>query len=98
MFSGHGQVASASVARDRGTQRLKGFAFVKMHANEEAQAAGTTINGKEIQQGTLTVNEARPREELSFGGAGNNNGNRSTDNRSIEPKTYKNGRAKRVLR
>ena len=102
VFSEHGQVASATIARDRDTQRSKGFAFVEMHANEEAQAAITALNGKEIQQRSLTVNEARPREERSFGGAGNSNGNRgsnrSNNNRSHEPRTDKKGPAKRAKR
>lgn len=102
VFSEHGQVASASIARDRDTQRSKGFAFVEMHANEEAQAAITALNGKEIQQRALTVNEARPREERSFGGAGNSSGNRGSNrpnnNRSNEPRTDKKGPAKRAKR
>ena len=102
VFSEHGQVASATIARDRDTQRSKGFAFVEMHANEEAQAAITALNGKEIQQRSLTVNEARPREERSFSGAGNSNGNRgsnrSNNNRSHEPRTDKKGPAKRAKR
>lgn len=102
VFSEHGQVASASIARDRDTQRSKGFAFVEMLANEEAQAAITALNGKEIQQRALTVNEARPREERSFGGAVNSNGNRGSNrpnnNRSHEPRTDKKGPAKRAKR
>ena len=70
-----------------------------MHPNEEAQAAITTLNGKEFQQRALTVNEARPREVPRFGGAGKRNGNRgsnlSNNNRSIEPRTNKNGLARR---
>ena len=102
VFSEHGQVATASIARDRDTQRSKGFAFVEMHANEEAQAAITALNGKEIQQRALTVNEARPREERSFGGAGNSNAkrgsNRPNNNRNSESRTDKKGPAKRAKR
>ena len=102
VFSEHGEVATASIARDRDTQRSKGFAFVEMHANEEAQAAITALNGKEIQQRALTVNEARPREERSSGGAGNSSGNRGSNrpnnNRSNEPRTDKKGPAKRAKR
>jgi len=102
VFSEHGQVATASIARDRDTQRSKGFAFVEMHADEEAQAAITALNGKEIQQRALTVNEARPREERSFGGAGNSNGkrgsNRPNNNRNSESRTDKKGPAKRAKR
>jgi RNA recognition motif-containing protein len=102
IFSEHGQVASASIARDRETQRSKGFAFVEMLSNEEAQAAITALNGKEIQQRALTVNEARPREERSFSGTGNNSGNRTSNrpgnSRSNEPRTDKKGPAKRAKR
>ena len=102
VFSEHGQVATASIARDRDTQRSKGFAFVEMHADEEAQAAITALNGKEIQQRALTVNEARPREERSFGGAGNSNAkrgsNRPNNNRNSESRTDKKGPAKRAKR
>ena len=101
VFSEHGQVATASIARDRDTQRSKGFAFVEMHVNEEAQAAITALNGKEIQQRALTVNEARPREERSFG-ASNSNGkrgsNRPNNNRNSESRTDKKGPAKRAKR
>ena len=102
IFSEHGQVASASIARDRETQRSKGFAFVEMLSNDEAMAAITALNGKEIQQRALTVNEARPREERSFGGAsaggGNRGGNRPNNNRTNEPRTDKKGPAKRAKR
>ena len=48
VFSEHGQLASASINRHRDTQRSKGSPFVEMHVNEEAQAATTALNGKEI--------------------------------------------------
>jgi len=102
IFSEHGQVASASIARDHETQRSKGFAFVEMLSNEEARAAITALNGKEIQQRALTVNEARPREERSFGGTNNNSVNRASSrpnsNRINEPRTDKKGPAKRAKR
>ncbi|MDA1218868.1 MAG: RNA-binding protein [Chloroflexi bacterium] len=106
IFSEHGQVASASIARDRETQRSKGFAFVEMLSNGEALAAITALNGKEIQQRALTVNEARPREERSFGNTGNTSsyggGNRASSNRPNnrvnEPRTDKKGPAKRAKR
>ncbi len=66
LFQGQGQVESASIVRDRATQRSKGFAFVEMPSLEEAKAAITALNGKEIQQRALTVNQARPKEERSF--------------------------------
>src|ERR687896_68822 len=66
LFNNHGRVESATIARDRNTERSKGFAFVEMPSRDEAQAAITALNGKEVQQRALTVNEARPKEERSF--------------------------------
>jgi len=63
MFSPYGTVDSASVITDRDTGRSKGFGFVEMENDAEATAAITALNGKEIEGRTLTVNEARPREE-----------------------------------
>ena len=70
LFSAHGRVESVSMIRDRATDRSKGFAFVEMPSSAEAQAAIQALNEKEFHQRTLTVNEARPREERSFGGGG----------------------------
>lgn len=75
MFSGHGTVSSAQVITDRDTGRSKGFGFVEMGSDQEAQAAINALNGKEIEGRALTVNEARPREEGGkrgggFGGGG----------------------------
>ena len=69
-FSAHGQVESVTIIRDRDTGRSKGFGFVEMPASEEAQASINEMNGKEFQGRPLTVNEARPRQERSFGGGG----------------------------
>src|SRR3954467_14993451 len=72
MFSAHGTVASAQIISDRETGRSKGFGFVEMNSDSEAQAAIAALNGQEFQGRTLTVNEARPREERpgGFGGGG----------------------------
>ena len=72
MFSAHGTVASAQIISDRETGRSKGFGFVEMNSDAEAQAAIAALNGQEYQGRTLTVNEARPREERpgGFGGGG----------------------------
>lgn len=67
-FSAHGQVAEVTFIRDRDTGRAKGFGFVEMPSSAEAQAAIAALNGKEMGQRTLTVNEARPRTEGGFGG------------------------------
>ena len=56
--------------QDRDTGRPKGFAFVEMPTNEEAQAAITALNGQELAGRAITVNEAKPRAERSFGGGG----------------------------
>ena len=70
MFAAHGTVASAQVISDRETQRSKGFGFVEMGTDQEAQAAIAALNGKSIDGRALTVNEARPQEPRSGGGAG----------------------------
>ena len=63
LFSPHGAVQSAQVIMDRDTGRSKGFGFVEMDNNDQAQAAITALNGHEVNGRTLTVNEARPRQE-----------------------------------
>jgi len=68
-FAAYGQVSSARIATDRDTGRARGFGFVEMGNNEEAQAAIRGLNGSELQGRTLTVNEARPREERGGGGS-----------------------------
>lgn len=68
MFAAHGTVQSAQIIMDRDTGRSKGFGFVEMGSDQEAQAAITAMNGKEVGGRTLTVNEARPREERGGGG------------------------------
>ena len=68
LFGAHGTVQSAQVIMDRDTGRSKGFGFVEMGSDQEAQAAIQALNGKEVDGRTLTVNEAKPREERSGGG------------------------------
>ena len=75
-FSAHGQVESVTVISDRDTGRSKGFAFVEMPSNDEAQASINEMNGKELQGRALTVNEARPRQERGFGDGGGGRGPR----------------------
>ena len=72
MFEAHGSVQSAQVIMDRDTGRSKGFGFVEMGSDQEAQAAIAALNGKEMDGRTLTVNEARPKE----GGGGGYGGGR----------------------
>ncbi|MGA2233365.1 MAG: RNA-binding protein [Tepidisphaeraceae bacterium] len=70
LFGAHGQVVSAQIINDRDTGRSKGFGFVEMSTDAEAQAAIAGLNGQQHQGRALTVNEARPREERSGGGGG----------------------------
>ena len=70
MFAAHGTVQSAQVIMDRDTGRSKGFGFVEMGSDQEAQAAIAALNGKDVNGRTLTVNEARPKE----GGGGGRGG------------------------
>ncbi len=79
MFTPHGTVQSAQVIMDRDTGRSKGFGFVEMGNGGEAQAAINALNGKEVDGRSLTVNEARPREERSSSsrsGGGSSGGRR----------------------
>ena len=68
LFAQHGTVVSAQVLNDRETGRSKGFGFVEMGTDEEAQAAIAGLNGQQHNGRALTVNEARPREERGGGG------------------------------
>ena len=70
LFGQHGQVVSAQVISDRDTGRSKGFGFVEMGSDQEAQAAIAALNGQQHEGRTLTVNEARPREGGAGGGRG----------------------------
>lgn len=74
LFTPHGQVLSAQVINDRETGRSKGFGFVEMANDGEAEAAIEALHGQEHNGRALTVNEARPREERSFGGGGGGGG------------------------
>src|SRR5215218_2128862 len=70
IFSQAGEVESATVVEDRDTGRSRGFGFVEMATAEGAAAAIEQFNGKEFGGRTLTVNEARPREDRGGGGRG----------------------------
>ena len=72
LFGEHGTVDSAVVINDRATGQSKGFGFVEMSSNGEAQAAISALNGKEHDGRALTVNEAKPREDRGGGGFGGN--------------------------
>ena len=70
LFEAHGTVQSAQVIIDRDTGRSKGFGFVEMGSDAEAQAAIAALNGKEVEGRSLTVNEARPKPEGGGGRGG----------------------------
>jgi RNA recognition motif-containing protein len=74
MFSAHGSVQSAEVVSDRMTGRSKGFGFVEMGTDEEAQKAIAALNGQQNNGRALTVNEAKPREDRPRGGGGGGGG------------------------
>jgi len=74
MFEPHGSVESAQVIMDRDTGRSKGFGFVEMGSDQEAQAAIAALNGQDNGGRALTVNEAKPRTE--GGGRGGPGGGR----------------------
>lgn len=73
LFEQVGQVESVNIITDRDTGRSKGFGFVEM-GNEEADKAIAQFNGTELNGRSITVNEARPREERSGGGGGRGRG------------------------
>ncbi|HMF58007.1 MAG TPA: RNA-binding protein [Pyrinomonadaceae bacterium] len=85
LFSQAGTVESVSIIEDRETGRSRGFGFVEMSTNEEGAAAIAQFNGKEVNGRSLTVNEAKPRENRAGGGGrggfGGNRGGGSGGNR-----------------
>ena len=74
MFGAHGTVESAQVINDRDTGRSKGFGFVEMGNDDEAQAAITALDGQDCGGRALKVNEAKPRESRGGGGYGGGGG------------------------
>src|SRR5688572_26532798 len=74
LFEPHGTVTSAEVIADRDTGRSKGFGFVQMGSDAEAQAAIAALNGQDNAGRALTVNEAKPREDRPRGGGGGGGG------------------------
>jgi cold-inducible RNA-binding protein len=80
LFSAHGTVSYAKVITDRETGRSKGFGFVEFENDDEGKAAEKAMNGTDIGGRSITVNEARPREERprrDFGGGGGGGNDRS---------------------
>jgi RNA recognition motif-containing protein len=72
-FSAYGQVDRVQIVKDRDTGQARGFAFVEMPVNADADKAMAALNGAELGGRTLTVNEARPREPRAGGGGGGGN-------------------------
>jgi RNA recognition motif-containing protein len=85
LFAQAGNVESVKVMRDMATGRARGFAFVEMSTDEEAQKAITELNEHQMGGRSLTVNEARPKPEYSGGGGGYDGGGNSGRRRS-EPR------------
>src|SRR5688572_17229080 len=73
-FAAHGTVSEVNLITDRMSGKSKGFGFVTMSSEQEAQAAIDNMNGKTLDGRNLTVNIARPREERSGGGGGGGRG------------------------
>ncbi len=76
LFSGAGQVESAKVITDRYSGRSRGFGFVEMTNDDEADKAIESMNGKQVGERTITVNEAKPMGEKREGGFGGRRGGR----------------------
>ncbi len=81
-FEAFGQVASVSIIKDKFSNQSKGFGFVEMPSQEEAQAAISGMNGKDIKGRAMNVNEARPRTDDRRGGGGGGGGGRRPGGRS----------------
>ena len=74
MFEAYGTVDRVSVVTDRDTGQARGFGFVEMANNSEGDRAIAELNGRELDGRALNVNEARPKEDRSFGGGGGGRG------------------------
>lgn len=74
MFSAHGTVSSVQIITDRDSGASKGFGFVEMASEKEAQAAIAALNGQNVAGRNLTVNEARPQETRGGGGGRSHGG------------------------
>jgi cold-inducible RNA-binding protein len=96
LFSRAGQVDNVRVMRDMATGRARGFAFVEMASDEDAQKAVTEFNEYKMEGRALVVNEARPKPEGGGFGAGGNRGqtNRGGGNRNFESEDFSGGRRK----
>ncbi len=75
-FEAHGEVSSANIIRDKFSGDSRGFGFVEMSSDDEAQAAIAGLNGTDLGGRSLNVNQARPRTEGGGGGRGGGGGGR----------------------
>jgi RNA recognition motif-containing protein len=92
LFSQAGKVENVRVMRDMATGRARGFAFVEMGSDDEAQRAVSSFNDYKLEGRALVVNEARPKPEGSGYGGGNRGG--GGGNRNFESEDYSGGRRK----
>ena len=76
MFEAYGAVDRVSIVTDRDSGQPRGFGFVEMASNSEADRAISELNGRELDGRALNINEARPKEDRGFGGGGGGGGNR----------------------
>src|SRR5215207_7767755 len=74
LFATHGEVSSAKIVTDKFTGRSKGFGFVEMPNDDQANAAITALNGTEVDGRNIVVNESRPKQEGGSGGGGGGGG------------------------
>ena len=81
LFEQHGQVSEVALMMDRMTGKSRGFAFVTMNDDTQAQAAMAALNGKEVGGRALNINEARPREERGARPSGGSNNRRFVQKR-----------------
>jgi RNA recognition motif-containing protein len=81
LFESYGTVERVSIVTDRDTGQPRGFGFVEMSANADADRAIAELNGRELDGRALNVNEARPKTERSFGGGGGGGGKRGGNKR-----------------
>jgi RNA recognition motif-containing protein len=86
LFGQCGSVDTVRVMRDMATGRARGFGFVEMATDEEAQTAIAKLNQHQLGGRSLSVNEARPKPEYSGGGFGGGNGARGGGRRQSEPR------------
>jgi cold-inducible RNA-binding protein len=77
LFEAYGSVERVNLVTDRDTGQARGFGFVEMSVNAEADRAIAELNGRDLDGRALNVNEARPKTERSFGGGGGGGGGRN---------------------